>query len=65
MLDSSKLKEFADDVKLDENGREFFKWVENTVDKEEIACNNISPLPSVFKRLVLQTRKSRPCFGKG
>ena len=38
MLDSSKLKEFADDkFKLDENGRKFAKWVENTVGKGEIA----------------------------
>ena len=35
ILDSSKLKELADDnFKFDENGR---KWVENTVGKGEIA----------------------------
>ena len=39
ILDSSKLKELADDnFKFDENGRKFFKWVENTVGKGEIAC---------------------------
>ena len=33
-LDSSKLKEFADDdSRFDENGRKFSKWVENTVGK--------------------------------
>ena len=38
ILDSSKLKEFADDnFKLYENGRELFKPVENTVGKGEIA----------------------------
>ena len=38
ILDSSKLKEFADDnFKFDENGRRLSKWVENTVGKEEIA----------------------------
>ena len=38
ILDSPKLKEFADDnFKLDENGRKFSKWVENTVGKGEIA----------------------------
>ena len=38
MLDPSKLKEFADDnFKVDENGRKFFKWIENTVGKGEIA----------------------------
>ena len=34
----SKLKEFAhDNFQLDENGRRFSKWVENTVGKGEIA----------------------------
>ena len=38
ILDSSKNKEFADDnFKFDENGRKFFKWVENTVGQGEIA----------------------------
>ena len=38
LLDSSKLKEVADDnFKFDENGRKFFKQVENTVGKGEIA----------------------------
>ena len=38
ILDSSKLKEFADDnFKIDENGRKLSKWVENTVGKGEIA----------------------------
>ena len=38
ILDSSKLKDFADDnFKFDENGRKLSKWVENTVGKGEIA----------------------------
>ena len=38
ILDSSKLKESADDnFKFDENGIKFSKWVENTVGKGEIA----------------------------
>ena len=38
ILDSSKLKEFADDnLEFNENGRKFFKQVENTVGKGEIA----------------------------
>ena len=42
ILDSSKLKEFADDnFKFDENGRNFSKWVENTVGKGEIACYDL------------------------
>ena len=38
LLDSPKLKEFADDnSKVDKNGGKFFKRVENTVRKGEIA----------------------------
>ena len=38
ILDSSKLKEFADDnFKSDDNGRKFSKGVENTVGKGKIA----------------------------
>ena len=38
ILDSSKLKEFADDnFKFDENGSKLSKQVENTVEKGEIA----------------------------
>ena len=38
VLDSAKLKEFADDnSKLTENGRKFSKQVENTAGKGEIA----------------------------
>ena len=40
ILDSSKLKEFAgDNIRLDENGWKFLKWIENTVVKGEIAYN--------------------------
>ena len=39
IIDSSKLKEFADEnFKFDENGRKFSEWVENTVGKGVIAC---------------------------
>ena len=39
-LDSSKVKDFADDkFKLSENGGQFSKRVENTVGKGEIARN--------------------------
>ena len=38
ILDSSKLKDFADDIiEFDENGNEFSNRVENTVGKGEIA----------------------------
>ena len=39
ILDASKVKEFADDnFKVDENGTEFSKCVENAAGKGEIAC---------------------------
>ena len=38
ILDSSKLKEFADDnFRFDRKGRKLSKWVENNVGKGEIA----------------------------
>ena len=38
ILESSKLKEFADDnFKVDENFKKFSKWIKNTVGKGEIA----------------------------
>ena len=37
ILDSSKLKEFADNFKPDEKGRTHPKRIENTVQKGEIA----------------------------
>ena len=38
IVDSSKLKEFADDnLEFDENGSKFSKQIENTVGKGEIA----------------------------
>ena len=69
ILDSSKLKEFADDTfKFDDHGGKFYKRAENTVEKEEIAkflvMSNFSFSHSVFKRLVLQTRKNQGLFGK-
>ena len=40
ILDSSKLKEFADDnFELNESGRKVSKWIENTVGKGEIGHN--------------------------
>ena len=66
MFDLSKLKEFADDnFKFDENGREFYKSVENTVGKGE-PLRAISPFPTVFsKGLFLRGVKSCHCVGMG
>ena len=66
-IDSSKLKEFADDnLRIDKNGRKFFKRVENTMGKGEmLVASNFSFSHSVFKTLVLQTGKNQGLFGKG
>ena len=61
------MKECADDnFKIDENGRKFFKRVENTVGKGEIAPHEQFLLfpHSVFKKLVLQTRENSGLFEK-
>ena len=60
ILDSSKLKEFADDdFKFDENCRKLSKWVENTVGKGEIARY------AIFKRLVSQGHQKVSLCGNG
>ena len=66
-LDSFTLKEFADNnFKFDKIESKFSKRVENTVGKGEIAhYEQFLLFPSVFKRLVLQTRKKQGLFGKG
>ena len=59
-------RQFADNFIFDENGTIFFKRVGNTVRKGEIARFKQFLLSySVFKRLVLQTRKNQGLFGKG
>ena len=52
ILDSSKLKEFADDnFSFDKNGRKIFKQVENTVGKGGIACyEQLLLFPQCFQR---------------
>ena len=70
-----------DNFKFDENGRKLSKRVEYTMRKGEIACyksfktlwekekllvtSNFSFSHSVFKRLLLQTRKDQGLFWKG
>ena len=63
----SKLKGFEDDnFKFDENGRKFSKRVENTVGKgRNCSIRAISPFPTVFKRLLLQTRTNKGLLGNG
>ena len=62
ILDSSKVKEFADDnFKFDENGGKFSKRVENTKGKGEISL-----FPKVFsKDMYCRDFKTRACFEKG
>ena len=66
ILDSPKLKEFADDnSKFDENGRMFCYRVK-TLRKGEIACHKQSLLFQVFsKDLSCRQIKTRACLGKG
>ena len=66
-LDSSNLKEFADDnFKFDESDRRSSKTLENTVGREEIArYEQFLLFNSVFKRLLLHTRKNKGLIGKG
>ena len=67
MLDSSKLKEFADDnFRFDENGKKLSKQVENTVGKGEIAhYKQFLLFPQCFKRLVSQGRQKVSLCGNG
>ena len=55
ILDSSKLKEFADDnLKFDKNGRKLSRWVENTVGKGKIALDEQFLLfPKCFQKACL------------
>ena len=67
ILDSSKLKEFADDnFKFVENGRKLSKPLQNTVGKGEIARYEQFLLSSLLsKELCCRCVKTRVCLGKG
>ena len=67
MLDSSKLKEFADDnFKFYENGGTFLKRVENTAGKGEIArYEQFLLFPQCFQKTYCRHVKTRACLGKG
>ena len=61
ILDSFKVKEFADDFSIGEHGRKFPKWVENTVEKEEIVLyEQFLLFPQCFQK----THKNQGLFGK-
>ena len=66
-LDSSELKELADDIfKFDENGRKFSKKRRRHCWKRRnCSLRAISPFPTVFsKDLHCRQVKTRDCFGK-
>ena len=67
ILDSSKLKEFADDnLKFDENDGKLSKLVENTEGKGEIArYEQFLLFPRCFQKACSADVKTRACLGKG
>ena len=67
ILDSSKLKEFAEDnFEFNENGRKFSKRLENTGKRRNCSLRAISPFSTVLsKDLYCKHVKTRNCFGKG
>ena len=67
ILDSSKLKEFADDnFKFDETGRKLSKRVENTVGKGEIArYEQFLLFPQCFQKTLPRGVKICHCVGMG
>ena len=67
ILDSSKLKDFADDYfKFEENGRKFSKRVENTIGKGEIApYEQFLLFPQCFQKTSTANTKKKALFGKG
>ena len=69
ILDSFKLKDFADDIfKVDEDCREFSKRVENTRGgggRRNCSLGAISPFTTVFsKELYYKHVKTSACLGK-
>ena len=67
ILDSPKLKEFADDnFKFDENGRKLSKWVENTAGKGEIApYEQFLLFPQYFQQACFPGRQKVSLCGNG
>ena len=67
ILDSSRLKEYADDnFEFDKNGRKLSKQVEKHCGKRRnCSLRAISPFPAVFsKGLYCRHVKPRACLGK-
>ena len=50
-LDSSKLKEFVDDIfKFDENDRKFYKWAQTLSEKEKVLVTSNFSFSQCFQR---------------
>ena len=65
ILDSSKLKEFADDnLEFHENGCKFSQKVENTWIGRNCSERTIFPFPTVLRRLILHADKNKGLFWK-
>ena len=66
MLDSSKLKDFADDnFKSDEMAESYPKSVENAVGKGEIArYKQFLLFPQCFQKTYFRHVKTKACLGK-
>ena len=65
-LDSSSLKEFADNnFKFNENGREVSIRVKNTVGKREMACYEQFHAVSSKYLYCTHVKETRSCLGKG
>ena len=67
ILDSSELKEFADNnFKFDKNGIKTPEQVENTGKRRNCTLRAKSPFPTVFSNdFYCRHVKTRACFGKG
>ena len=68
LFQTTKLKEFEDgNLKLDDKGRNFSRWVENTVGKREIARYEQFLLYSQLfsKDFYCRHVKTRACLSKG
>ena len=64
-LDSSKLKDFADDNLMLKMAEASPKGLKTLWEKEKLLVSSNFTFPTVFKRLVLQTCKNRSLFGEG
>ena len=66
ILDSSKVRVADDNFRFDKNGKNLFKWVEDTVGKGEIArYKQFLLFPQCFQGLFPRGVKRCHCVGMG